>query len=123
MLWVTFPKSGNGPDKRLAERLRKNKEIWTVDQLEEIRLLKAQDAEKARTERAASIMEQIRALGYIPKQHSEHHNLAIAYSFAVKEGLLSSEQIQEAEALTAAHNASLAQSMEPPPKACAPPDP
>ena len=38
-------------------------------------------------------------------------------------GKLTPEQIQEAEALTAVHAASLAQSMDPPPEACAPPDP
>ena len=60
-----FPKeSGNGPERRLAVRLRKNKGKWTADQLEEIDLLKAKDAEKARADQAASIMEQIRALGY-----------------------------------------------------------
>ena len=53
-------------------------------------------------------MEQIRALGYIPKQHSEHHNLARIYSKAAKSGILSAEQIQEAEALTAAQESTQA---------------
>ena len=119
-----FPKeTGTGPDRSLAVRLRKNKGKWTVDQLDEIRLLQAQGAETARADQAASDMEQIRALGYIPKQHSEQEGLAHRWARAVKSGLLSSEQIEEAEALTAAHNASLAQSMDPPPEACAPSDP
>ena len=36
---------------------------------------------------------------------------------------VSPEQIEEAEALTAAHMASIAQRLDPPPEACAPPDP
>ena len=68
-------------------------------------------------------MEQIRALGYIPKRDSEQEGLAHRWVRAVTSGLLGAEQIEEAEALTAAHNASLAQSMDPPPEASAPPDP
>ena len=63
------------------------------------------------------------SLGYIPKNNSEHPDLHHRWRRAVQSGKLTPEQIQEAEALTAAHAASLAQSMDPPPEACAPPDP
>ena len=92
----------------LAERLRKNRGNWNADQLAEIRLSKVQDTEKARTARATSVMEQIRDLGYIPKFRSEHNLLAQSYSNAAKSGLLTAEQIQEAEALTAAQESTQA---------------
>ena len=69
------------------------------------------------------LMEEIKALGYIPNCRGEHSDLYQRWHRAVQSGKLTPEQIQEAEALTAAHAASLAQSMDPPPEACAPPDP
>ena len=68
-------------------------------------------------------MQEIRDLGYIPKRRSEHSAILARYTHAVSTGKITSEEKQEAEALTAAHAASLAQSMDPPPEACAPPDP
>ena len=68
-------------------------------------------------------MEKIRALGYIPKRKSEHDGLARTYQRAVKLGKISPLEKQEAEALTAAHQASLAQSLDPPAEARQPPDP
>ena len=53
-------------------------------------------------------MEQIRELGYIPKLRSEHNLLARSYSNAAKSGLLTAEQIQDAEALTAAQESTQA---------------
>ena len=76
------------------------------------------------------IMQEIRALGYIPKlscgttkENKEHDNLRKRYDRCVETGKITSEQKQEAEALTAAHEALLVQSMDPPPEAAAPPDP
>ena len=105
-------RAGTGPERSLVVRLRNNKGKWTVDQQKEIDLLKAKDAEKARADQAASIMEEIRALGYIPKRDSEHDGLAHRWARAVTSGRLSSDQREEAEALAAAHDASLAQSMD-----------
>ena len=59
---------------------------------------------------AAEIMQKIRALGYIPKRKGEHDLLARKYGRALKLNTISSQQKQEAEALTAAHQASPAQS-------------
>ena len=50
------------------------------------------------------IMEEIRSLGYIPKEHGEHRKLAEQYRRAVKNGRISQSQKEEAEALTAAHH-------------------
>ena len=61
-------------------------------------------------------MKEIRALGYIPKFRSKHNVLAKKYHAAVRSLKLSSEQIEEAEALTAAHT-------NPLPEAFAPQDP
>ena len=52
-------------------------------------------------EAASKIMEQIRALGYIPK-YSEHQQLARTYHQAVKDGKISSLDQEEAKKLTAA---------------------
>ena len=49
------------------------------------------------------IMEEIRSLGYIPKQHTEHKQLARTYQKAMHNGKISPLEQQEAEALTAAH--------------------
>ena len=48
-------------------------------------------------------MQQIRALGYIPKRNSGHHKLLKNYQIAVENGKISPLEQQEAEALTAAH--------------------
>ena len=74
-------------------------------------------------EAGSKIMEKIRALGYIPKRNSKHDHLAQTYQRAVKSGDISPLQKQEAEALTAAHQASLAESLDPPPEARQPPNP
>ena len=71
----------------------------------------------------ADIMQEIRDLGYIPKRRSEHGDIFQRYHRAVSTGKITSEEMQEAEALTAVHLASLAQNMDPPPEASAPPDP
>ena len=63
-----------------------------------------QRAEKrARLDASMRIMEEIRTVGYIPKRNTEHDKLAQNYQRAVKKGLISEKQKQEAEALTAAH--------------------
>ena len=49
------------------------------------------------------IMKEIRTLGYIPKFRSAHNVPAKKYYAAVQSHKLSLEQIEEAEALTAAH--------------------
>ena len=57
--------------------------------------------DEAANEAASKIMEQIRALGYIPK-YSEHRQLARTYHQAVKDGKISSLDQEEAKKLTAA---------------------
>ena len=114
-----------GATRKLAHKRRKAEAAgeFSISQLEEQKIMRAQQEEKARTDQADLIMKEIRALGYIPKRHSEQSQVYKKYNKAVKSNILSSEQIGEAEALTAAHTASLAQSLHPPPEACAPPDP
>ena len=120
----SYPRE-HGATRKLAEKRRKVEAAgeFSISQLEEQKIMRAQQEEKARTDQADLIMKEIRALGYIPKRHSEQSQVAKRYNKAVKSNILSSEQIGEAEALTAAHTASLAQSLHPPPEACAPPDP
>ena len=96
---------------------------FSISQLEELKTLKEQHAKTLKEQHAELLMEEIKALGYIPKRTGEHVLLYYRWRKAVKSGKLTPEQIQAAEALTAAHAASLAQSMDPPPEACAPPDP
>ena len=116
-----FPTECRGSaSEKLAFTLRraiKAKEFST-SQLEELEELK-----KIRPGQAEKLMEEIRALGYIPKRKSEHDLLAQRWNSAVRSGKISSQQKEEAEALTAAHTALRAQSMDPPPEACAPPEP
>ena len=84
----------------------------------------SQRAEKsANLDPSLRIMEKIRALGYIPKRNSEHDHLAQTYHIAVTSGQISPLQKQEAEALTAAHQASPAQRLDPPPEVRQPLDP
>ena len=64
-----------------------------------------QRAEKrAKLDAGMRIMEEIRALGYIPRRNSEHDKLVRRYHRAVQNGAISSLQQQEAEKLTAAHH-------------------
>ena len=60
-----------------------------------------QAQEKARTGQVQLLMEEIKALGYIPKAHGEHSDLYYRWRRAVQSGKLTPEQIQAAEALTA----------------------
>ena len=115
----------HGTTRALAEKRRRAEKagLFSASQLEELRMMKTQKNEKSLRDQGVHIMEAIRALGYIPKYHSEHDLLAQQYKGGLKSGKLTSEEIAEAEALTAAHAASLAQRMDPPPEACAPPDP
>ena len=59
------------------------------------------------------IMKEIRALGYIPKFRSKHNVLAKKYHAAVQSLSLSSEQIEEAEALTVVHTNPLPEAFAP----------
>ena len=58
--------------------------------------------DEAASKVGSKIMEQIRALGYIPK-HREHPLLARQYQKAVKDGKISPLDQEEAKILTAAH--------------------
>ena len=51
---------------------------------------------------ASKILEQIRVLGYIPKQSGEHSGLARKYQEAVKDGKISALDQNEAQKLTSA---------------------
>ena len=101
----------HGADAPLALRVRKarKKGEFGASQIEEMRTLNAQHAEKQRTEQADRIMDEIRALGHIPQQRGEHDALYQKYNKAKKNGLLTSEQTQEAELLTESYRASIAQ--------------
>ena len=100
----------------MAESARRARKAgkFNISQLEEPEELK--EDKKDKTE---ELMKEIRALGYIPKHHSEHDLLAQRYHKAVKSGKLCPQRKEEAEALTAAHTALLAQSMDPPRSMCA----
>ena len=93
---------------------------FSAAQLEELRMMKTQQNEKKLRDQCVHIMEAIRALGYLPKRRSEHARPVKRYETTVKSNKLTSEEIEEVEALTAAHAAVIAQSMAPPPEACAP---
>ena len=112
----------NGPTRALAQRRRRAEKAgeFSAAQLEELRMMKTQQNEKSLRDQCVHIMEAIRALGYLPKRRSEHARLVKQYEKAVKSNKLTSEEIEEVEALTAAHAAVIAQSMAPPPEACAP---
>ena len=120
----SYPRE-SGATRNLAERRRRAEAAgeFSISQLEELKTMKEQQDETARTGQVQLLMEEVKDLGYIPKWTGEHADLLYRWRRAVQSGKLTPEQIQEAEALTAAHAASLAQSMDPPPEACAPPDP
>ena len=105
----SYPRE-NGATRNLAERRRRAEAAgeFSISQLEELKTMKEQQDEKARTGQVELLMEEIKALGYIPKGRGEHLELHHRWRRAVQSGKLTPEQIQEAEALTAAHAASLA---------------
>ena len=67
----SYPKE-NGATRSLAERRRRAEAAgeFSISQLEELKTMKEQQDEKARTVRLKT-MEEIRALGYIPKRVSK----------------------------------------------------
>ena len=107
----SYPKE-HGATRKLAEKRRRAEAAgeFSRSQLEELKTLKEQEDEKARTVQGELLMEEIRALGYIPKGRGDHNNLYRKWRTAVQSGLLTPEQIQEAEALTAACSRDMQQS-------------
>ena len=110
----SYPReSGDTKDLAVKRRRAEAAGEFSISQLEELKTMKEQQDEKARTGQVELLMEEIKALGYIPKAHGEHSDLYYRWRRAVQSGKLTPEQIQEAEALTAVHAASLTQSMDP----------
>ena len=107
----SYPRE-HGATRNLAEKRRRAEKAgeFSISQLEELKTMKEQQDEKDRTGQVELLMEEIKALGYIPKRFGEHSVLYKRWRRAVQSGKLTPEQIQEAEALTAVHAASLAQS-------------
>ena len=102
-----------GEHQQLAQnyqRAVKNGRI-SQSQKQEAEALTAAHDEAKKSDGSKKIMEQIRALGYIPKRNSGHDKLVQNYQNAVENGKISPLEQQEAEALTAAHQASLAQKL------------
>ena len=95
----------HGADAPLALRVRcaRKKGQFSISQIEEMRVLNAQHNENKRTEQAARIMDEIRALGHIPQRYGEHDALWQKYNKAKKNGVLTSEQTQEAATLFSLH--------------------
>ena len=106
-----YPKAltaATGCEYNLRKKISRAREAgdFSTAQIAEIDALKIQQKDLA-----DEIMQKIRALGYIPKRKGEHDLLARKYRRAVKLNKISPLQKQEAEALTAAHQASLAQKL------------
>ena len=87
------PETKGSATEKLAETLRKaiKAKEFSTSQLEELEELK-----KIRPGQAEKLMEEIRALGYIPKRKSEHDLLARRWNSAVRSGKISSQQKEEA---------------------------
>ena len=62
-----------GATRKLGEKRRKAEAAgeFSISQLEEQKIMRAQQEEKTRTDQADLIMKEIRALGYIPKRVSK----------------------------------------------------
>ena len=98
----SYPRE-SGATRNLAIKRRRAEAAgeFSISQLEELKTMKEQQDEKARTGQVELLMEEIKALGYIPKAHGEHSDLYYRWRRAVQSGKLTPEQIQAAEALTA----------------------
>ena len=75
-----YPKE-HGATRQLAEKRRRAEDAgeFSISQLEELKTMRAQQRLKTRTVQGELIMEEIRALGYIPKHGSEQGLLARKY--------------------------------------------
>ena len=104
-----WPRAASGYEYSLRNQICRHIEdgVFSIAQTAEIEAMK----KTMQADVGRKIMENIRALGYTPKRKSEHDHLAQTYQTAVKLDKISPLQKQEAEALTAAHQASLARSL------------
>ena len=77
-----------GATRSLAEKRRKAEAAgeFSISQLEELKTLKEQEDEKARTVQGELLMEEIRAFGYIPKNSAERNHLYYKWRRAVQSG-------------------------------------
>ena len=116
-----WPRAASGYEYSLRKQICRHIEdgVFSMPQTAELEAMK----KTMQADVGRKIMEKIRALGYTPKRKSEHDHLAQTYQTAVKLGKISPLQKQEAEALTAAHQASPAQRLDPPPEVRQPLDP
>ena len=93
----------SGEGSRSVFQLRWNMTKSSPAELQEIAEYKACTTEPRAAVQAGNLMQTLRALGYIPRHHTEHHALAVQHNRASKGSLLSALEIAEAEALTSAH--------------------
>ena len=79
----SYPKE-HGATRSLDEKRRRAEAAgeFSISQLEELKTMKEQQDEKARTVQAELLMEEIRALGYIPKRRSEPRVPATSGNYA-----------------------------------------
>ena len=100
----------------------KNNGEFSHAQIGEMAIFAKRDAEQIRDRSANEIMDEIRGLGYIPARRL---NQAIRRKWdnVVQQGVVTPEQVEEPEKLTSSHMQAIAESMEPPPEICQPPDP
>ena len=95
--------------------------IVTPEQVEEAQQLTSSHMQAIRVRSANEIMDEIRVLGYIPTER-QNKVLCREWNHAVQHGIVSPEEVEEAERLTASHMQAIAESMDPPPEICQPPD-